>query len=275
MVRVLTFFVATAAFLNTAKADVIGVHLEDQSEEDGKKPEGADELVTQQFDSILRLNRYTFHNTILEEHEDPVTHWIVLFCPPWFEPCQAIAPIFREFSAKWQEQLNGALLSTEVRFATVDCATEKALCNTQNVDTYPLVAHYRKRQQVRLWRGKSFDTDRDRLQQFLQKELGPVAAALSTLPESNTLDETPEDAQNFRVDFLLIFAAIAGNAWFISRSSSVTEAPAKVSQSQPAAPHAPKQQPAEGSVLPASPQASCVARSLPKEWGQERPSLEL
>lgn len=278
MSRAFTLFALFTAGLYTLEAEVIGVDLTGKSEQDGKKPENADELVTStsDFDSVLRLNRYTFQNTILKEQDTygEVPHWIVLFCPPWYEPCQAITPIFKTFSQKWQDELNSALLFTEVRFATVDCATEKTLCNTQNVDSYPFVAHYKRRVQTRVWRGKSFDTDKQRLDQFLQKELGPAAAALKgPSPQSDTTEEQPTEVQNFRVDFLLIFAAIAGNAWFISRGSSGTEAranPTRVNESPVSV-----MQAAQGQAASASPNTSCLARSLPKEWAQERPSYEL
>jgi thiol-disulfide isomerase/thioredoxin len=273
-----------STFKQFAQADVIGVNLEEASAED-KKPKGIDDdLVTssQGFDSVHKLNRITFAKTILEEHEDEVPHWIVLFCPPWYEPCQAIAPVFRQLSEKWQAQLNGALLSTEVRFATVDCASDKALCNTQRVDTYPMVSHYEKRQQVKIWRGKSYDSDKQRLMQFLQKELGPLAAALGEPLDTTEPEVTPEGSQNFRVDFLLIFAAIAGNAWFISRSgcleASAASKQTKAARSMPSAggPASPSvKQATQDLDSAASPQSSCVARSLPKEWAQERPSLEL
>jgi len=252
--------------ITTNGADVIGVDMMGNA---GKDAANGDDNVVGLLDPVHRLNRYTFQQTVLEEHKDAVAHWIVLFCPPWYEPCQALEPVYRELTQKWQEQLNGALLSTEVRFAAVDCATEKGLCNTENVNTYPFVAHYRQQKQVSRWRGKSFDSDQRRLRDFLQKELGPVAAALGAaagLQDSaaDLEDVTAESGMDIPVDFLLIFAAIAGNAFFISRGGAGSEAPTK--------------QPMEGNVPPA-PQAeqrsSCVARALPKEWGSERFSIEL
>lgn len=261
------FILSTCALLPIAYTGLIGG---DQSEDD-QPPSDSEDTNFGLHDPVLRLNRYTFQNTILQEHADEIPHWIVLFCAPWFEPCQAADPLFRSFANKWQDQLNTGLLSTEVRFAAIDCATEKALCNTQNIDTYPMISHYRHRDQVKLWRGKSFETDEKRLRNWLQKELGASAAAMVTQPESE--DVTQESViPNVPVDFLLIFAAIAGNAWFISRAGfgggealTQTASPAK------SAP--------EGLATVFSPsveqQTACVARSLPKEWGRDRPSLEL
>lgn len=260
-------FAVCSVLSRVVNADIIGVDLSDQSQ-DGRKPPDNSDLIGL-LDPVMRLNRYTFDKTILEEHADEVPHWIVLFCPPWFEPCQALDPVFRGLTEKWQTRLNNGLLSTEVRFAAVDCATEKALCNSQNVVQYPFVAHYHNRVQVKVWRGKNYKTDQQRLTDFVQKELGPVASAVSTPVDSE--DAAPESVQKIPVDFLLIFAAIAGNAWFISRGSIGSEAASR--------PTPCSKMPVEGAVGPPRPRAehgaSCVARSLPKEWGQERQSLEL
>lgn len=267
-------FIICAAFLmllHVANADIIGVDISEQGQEDatlGAKPRTEQEDIVGLYDSVMRLNRITFNMTILEEHADEVAHWIVLFCPPWYEPCQAIEPIFRQQSEKWQSRLNNALLSTEVRFAAVDCATEKALCNEQNVVQYPFVAHYHRRQQVKLWRGKSFETDKKRLGDFLQKELGPVAAATSMSQDGE--DATAEGIQKIPVDFLLIFAAIAGNAWFISRGGFGSEAASQTPAKQTVI-----EGPPSSAAGQAQSAASCVARSFPKEWGSDRQSLEL
>jgi thiol-disulfide isomerase/thioredoxin len=268
-----------AMVVATAEAEVIGVHprsrqsLELSEDSSTQRPPDAEDSIVGLIDPVLRLNRFTFQQTILDEHADEVPHWIVLFCPPWFQPCQALDPIFQRFTTKWQDQLNNAVLSTEVRFAAVDCATEKALCNTQNVDVYPYIAHYRNREQVKVWRGKALDTDEKRLRSFLQKELGPLASAISTT--SNAEDVTAEAGQSVPMDFLLIFAAIAGNAWFISRSGYGSEASSSSAQCK-------KQLEGMTGAVETPPSrsnrdqpASCTVRSLPKEWAQDRPSLEL
>lgn len=263
------------ASLTIGSANIIGVDISGNTGQQEQKQKSEDDPVVL-LDPVLRLNRYTFEKAILEEHSDEVPHWIVLFCPPWYEPCQALEPLFRKLTERWQDKLNSALLSSEVRFAAVDCATEKALCNLQNVDTYPFVSHYHKRQQVRNWRGKSFETDDKRLRDFLQKELGPVAATIATAnPHDEKLkDVTAEEGMTIPVDFLLIFAAIAGNAFFISRGGIGSQAAN------------PEATPMKGgptvmtsggmpSASPAESRSSCVARVLPQEWARDRTSIEL
>jgi len=174
--------------------------------------------ITGLFDPVLRVNRHSFQKNILEQNREEVTHWIVLFCPSWYEPCQALEPLYRQLTMKWEEQLNSAWLSKEVGFAAVDCAVEKTLCNTQNVGMkYPYIAHYRQGQKTAAWKGKSFETDGTRLKSFLQSRLGGAAAASNSKAETD--DATAEGAREIPMDFLLIVVAIAGNAWIMSRSS--------------------------------------------------------
>jgi len=265
-----SFLAFTWVFLPMAiEADIIGVPLKSENEEPvAKHPENNANDIVGLLDPVMRLNRFTFEQTILKEHDDEVPHWIVIFCTPWYEPCQALEPVFKQLTEKWQNQLNNAVLSTEVRFAAVDCATEKSLCNEQNVNTYPFVAHYRQRKQVRVWRGKSFAADEKRLKDFLMKELVPIAAAQNSgLDEEGFENLSAESGQTVPVDFLLIFAAIAGNAWFISRGGFGGEA---TSSSAACEKHL-------QNMVPASDQqvSSCVIRSLPQEWGRDRASYEL
>lgn len=255
--------------------EIIGVHLTDENGEGPAPNSHSDESIAGLMDPVMRLNRFTFEQTILQQHANEIPHWIILFCPPWYEPCQAVDIIFKQFGHKWQDQLNNAVLSTEVRFAAVDCATEKALCNTQNVDTYPFIAHYRNHEQVKVWRGKSFDTDKARLREFLRRELSPI----STNTEPVSEDVTPESGQSFPMDFLLIFAAIAGNAWFIGRGScgETPSSSATCGQQQEGVQRQDGAQRQEDVPLAqsAEQQVSTVARSLPKEWGCDRPTCEL
>jgi len=249
------------------EADIIGVPLKkggDNEEPVAKSPDNNADDIVGLLDPVMKLNRFTFEQTILKEHDDEVPHWIVIFCAPWYEPCQALEPVFKQLTDKWQNQLNNAVLSTEIRFAAVDCATEKSLCNEQNVDTYPFVAHYSQRKQVKIWKGKSFAADEKRLKDFLMKELVPIAAAQNSGLDEESFDNlSAESGHTVPVDFLLIFAAIAGNAWFISRGGFGGEATSSSAACEKHLHNSDQQV------------SSCVVRSLPKEWGRDRPSYEL
>jgi hypothetical protein len=265
------FVISTCLFFALARADVIGVFLEDANEQKDHSANGQDELVDL-YDPVHRLNRFSFHKTLLEEHGSDVAHWIVLFCPAWYEPCQALQPVYRQLSAQWQGRLNNALLSSEVRFASVDCATEKALCNTQGVGMhYPTVAHYHAKKKVSQWRGKSFDTDEKRITSWLQKELGHINSDTNIDMESEATSASKAESQHqMPVDFLLIFAAIAGNAWFISRGGFGGEASADQKEIPDVASPLPS-----SSVMNTESEAKCMQRTLPQEWARDGSSLEL
>jgi len=53
------------------------------------------------------------------------------------------ANVFAEAAGHWQPLLNTGAMVEKVRFAQVDCAIDKVLCNEQGVVDYPMVAHYR------------------------------------------------------------------------------------------------------------------------------------
>eukprot|EP00913_Durusdinium_trenchii_P001525 g1412.t1 len=85
--------------------------------------------------NVAPLNRHIFAGNVLK--------WIVLFCPKWFQPCQKLEPLFEDLAKTWQTKLNVDSSFTHLRFAQVDCAADKVLCNEQHVTTYPFVAVYR------------------------------------------------------------------------------------------------------------------------------------
>jgi hypothetical protein len=99
------------------------------------------------------LNRFTFSGNIFDNVGDVVEHWFVMFCPGWHEKCQRLLPSYELLGVQWEDKLNTALMSSKVRFAKVDCATEKALCVSLGIDDYPSVVHYRQQQQVNAWFG--------------------------------------------------------------------------------------------------------------------------
>lgn len=127
--------------------------------------------------AVLGLNSYTFAGNVLAGPKSQLaSHWVVIFCPNWWEPCQNIEQPFASHAAEWQGRLNKDLLSSEVRFAKVDCATDKVLCNAEGVDAYPTVNHYMGGERVAKWSGGQ-QTDTARLAKWLQKHLMEAAAA--------------------------------------------------------------------------------------------------
>lgn len=101
-----------------------------------------------------QLNRYNFAGNVLLGTGDHVKHWVVIFCTEWHEKCRGLVPSFELLGAQWEEKLNsGDLFGSSVRFAKVDCATDKELCNSEDVEDYPTAMHYQHGQRMGRWAG--------------------------------------------------------------------------------------------------------------------------
>merc|ERR1719478_287227 len=111
-------------------------------------------LALRQYRPASSLNRFTFSGNVLEGIGAHVDHWIVMFCPGWHDKCQGLLPSYELLGLQWENKRNKELvMSSSVRFAKVDCATEKALCVPLDIDDYPSVVHYRNNQFVNSWHG--------------------------------------------------------------------------------------------------------------------------
>lgn len=110
-------------------------------------------IALRQHREAVILNRFLFSGNVLEGIGDLVDHWIVMFCPGWHDKCQALLPSYELLGVQWENKLNKALVSSRVRFAKVDCATEKALCVSLDIDDYPSVVHYHDKQRIASWHG--------------------------------------------------------------------------------------------------------------------------
>lgn len=125
-------------------------------------------------DEVLSLNRFTFNGNVLRSEDTPVVaHWMVLFCPSWWEQCQEVAPVFAGFGSNAQVKLNTALLRQSVRFAQVDCARDKPLCNEQGVEGYPYIIHYHRGERAAVWEGGSLKG----IPKWLRAELRGILAS--------------------------------------------------------------------------------------------------
>jgi hypothetical protein len=138
------------------------------------------------------LNRFTFAGNVLDSIGDIVDHWFVMFCPGWHEKCQSLLPSYELLGVQWEDKLNTGLMSSTVRFAKVDCATEKALCVSLGIDDYSSVVHYRQQQHVNAWFGGA-----PGLVRWIKEELQPPKRRASTKPRpgaptSSKLEEALE-----------------------------------------------------------------------------------
>jgi len=144
------------------------------------------------FHHVLPLNSVTFAGNVIKSRY--VKNWIVLYCVPWFQQCAELQTVFSDLASKVQRARNDPLtmLSSEVRFAQVDCATNKPLCNAMKIDTYPVIMQYNGNRQSR-WSG-GYGMTRSRRQEkipladwvkmtlddssnLVDMTLGPIAAA--------------------------------------------------------------------------------------------------
>lgn len=105
-------------------------------------------------ENVTLLNRYIFEPNVLQGRGRPADHWVVHFCVDWYEPCMSMSVLFDDLASHWEEQLNAdSVMSNTVRFAYVDCAVDKVLCNTQEVDGYPTIVHYKQGHASGYWMG--------------------------------------------------------------------------------------------------------------------------
>lgn len=157
------------------------------------------------------LNSFNFNDNVLKSNEDQhVVHWIVSFCVPWWEICQDHMLGFERMALEWQPKLNTQLLTHEVRFAVVNCATDKVLCNTQGVETYPWLGHYVGGRQVsKFWkytndRGK----DKEAYLQWIEKQVKNMggAAVVAQPVVLSTVERLKENAS----DLLLLLLCFMG-----------------------------------------------------------------
>lgn len=250
-----------------ARAIVAREGIAAETKEDLAEPD----IVTKS--SLLQLNAITFNKNVLEESSNGVNHWIVLFCLEWFEPCEAISRPFAALADEWQEKMNTDLISTEVRFAHVDCATDRVLCNEQFVEEYPVLLHYHQRQFLT---GGAVGRALDRggikgmmwaMQEWVAQELAPILESreeqavqeeeLSLFDWAKSMVPARRDPA---VDFIVVAVALLGNAWLLLRSHD----------------RKPDAGLAEKPVAMEPEDAAAVGRRfLPEAWAKERPGVEL
>jgi len=163
---------------------------------------------TNQF-PLRTLNRHSFTKNILwgtGAGDALVEQWMVWFCPASWPQCQQQATSFEEFAEDWEAKLNTDLGTQKVRFAMVDCATDKELCNREGVMYYPTVHHYHSGRRLGAFVGAATD-----LAQWLQERLG-----IDKEEQVMEVDAPASPHDNgFAWELMLLAAIVALNAWAI------------------------------------------------------------
>eukprot|EP00418_Pyrodinium_bahamense_P075007 CAMPEP_0179060102 /NCGR_PEP_ID=MMETSP0796-20121207/25692_1 /TAXON_ID=73915 /ORGANISM="Pyrodinium bahamense, Strain pbaha01" /LENGTH=258 /DNA_ID=CAMNT_0020756873 /DNA_START=116 /DNA_END=892 /DNA_ORIENTATION=+ len=225
-------------------------------------------------DSLAPLNRRTFGGNVLTGGH--VDHWVVLFCVDWFPVCEEIQESYMDLARHFETALNnGALLRDVVRFASVDCAVDKVLCNEQLIDDYPTVVHYSKGKQ-----GEAWTRSTGKLPNWLEKELlisratgnphsGGSSSILPWLSEEDRRLVARVLASVATLIIVFIWAVGHGTDLWLAAMSAQPQSHTKKESKQELMQQGP-------------PEAADVAEGraarrlpLPQEWACERGSLEL
>lgn len=227
---------------------------------DVEGPDVPKETVSQSLLSpTLKLNRVNFGGNVLHSSgsKDSVGQWFVSFCPSWWEPCQRLEVPFAEMTSTWEHQLNTALLTKEVRFAAVDCAIDKVLCNEQGVETYPTVHRYKDGTRIATWSGGRRD-DPERLAKWMQRQLANAGKPPLSADDGFHFKVSQIVPGGRALDFLLVFGVLALNFRAICNNPGL-------SQKQP---HAVSTQQAVRSEQPV--RIPGTGRFMPDAWGMAR-----
>lgn len=136
------------------------------------------------FRQVVPLNSNTFLGNVIESRY--ANHWVVLFCVPWFAQCTKVAKEFDELAARVHALQNGLLtmLSNEVRFAEVDCSTNKPLCNAMDVKTYPVAVHYHGGRQSQWSSGMRVNNSTMLLSKWVALQLADSSNSSCTAPKA-------------------------------------------------------------------------------------------
>lgn len=135
----MTVFLALSVFLSNC----VVVHTEDILGMRAEKHDTSSSTIQATFRQVVPLTSVTFPGNVINSRY--VKNWFVLYCVPWFERCAELQTEYDNLASKVHQDRNdkSTVLSSDVRFAQVDCSKEKPLCNAMKVGTYPVVVHYR------------------------------------------------------------------------------------------------------------------------------------
>lgn len=211
--------------------------------------------------------------------------WVVLFCVDWWEPCQEIRRTFRASATQLERVLNAdRLLTPAVRFAEVDCAGDKALCNEHKVEWYPTVVHFSAGERQAAWEGsgpQAVAKDQRAMVAWLHQRLGEETAPAKEALLASTSPQHASGVQTASSRFPPLMTALLGLvAWFLGSGlemlRAVREALRLVRQGAAdvlAKTKREEKQPEREEQEEV--QKTRLERCLPTEWAQRRQSLEL
>lgn len=227
--------------------------------------------------AFAHLNRVNFAGNVLENHGEGPEHWVVFFCADWFEPCQGLQDAFTAAARKHGRPSDDDLFSRPVRFADVDCAVDKVLCNTQEVETYPTVVHYHKGNRVSDWsyggRAK-LDLEAKQFNKWLTKEMGRESQI--ALVEDQEAAATPtRDISGAGPMLVLLVAAALWICRFAEEVKQAVQFTRDILGERNSDVKLKQKQEHQDPDLEDSMDNSVVIRCLPDSWANDRGSIEL
>mmetsp|Transcript_61749 Transcript_61749/g.122188 ORF Transcript_61749/g.122188 Transcript_61749/m.122188 type:complete len:261 (+) Transcript_61749:150-932(+) len=175
---------------------------------------------------IASLNKRTFESNIASDFAE---NWIVMFCVDWYAPCVEMQRSYMVIAERYDAKQNSdtELLRSTVRFAAVDCAVDKVLCNTQLVDDYPAVRHYREGKIHASWKPIGKQKTGKSVMAWLDKTLTAPAPRADPAVSATSVLTASEHALLLRlVASALAIAAAIG--WSVSRGAELWAAVASV-----------------------------------------------
>jgi len=218
------------------------------------------------------LNKVTFEGNVLKPTGAKTEHWIINFCAEWYEPCQALAPVFTDLGARWEEYLDkGSLITAGVRFAQVDCAVDKVLCNEMGVEDYPTIVHYHKQEKLASWAaqgwtGEAMKLDAPRLARWLRQQIGREGEEASAAAKGAREQEEKKVSKQQNVVVLFIGLFLIG-LFAIINFVNILRGAGLLGQASE------KAKPAVPAVVDTE---EPLAESFyPKEWSKGRNTIEL
>jgi len=172
--------------------------------------------------AVASLNRVTFAGNVFGSREGEGNEgWMVLFCVDWYEPCKNFQDAFLSTAAEHGGMSDDEVLSRTTRFAQVDCAVDKVLCNSQDVGAYPTVVHYRLGGRAGEWSqsGRTPEKEAKSFQKWVAKQMQhmdtldrDVTAEQSSSTENDPITKFSMGMSAGQALPLMVFAA-AGTMW--------------------------------------------------------------
>jgi len=225
------------------------------------------------YNPVARMSRVTLQANVAAE-AGMVDNLFVFYCVDWFPGCNALLGAFRDLAREAEASLNaGALLAPRARFGEVDCASEKALCNTMLVEEYATVAHYRGGVLVGQLALDMSGNPGKKLVTAAAERIDVLIQDAVTSSANSSSTEGPVDLpadHPVRIAAQMAPYVLASVAGMISTTIMCLDTlQAWRAASMPPDAFAGK------SASEAKAQPTGVARFLPTEWASDRPSLEL